>query len=75
MKCMVCSRETVRKYCEFHDKAYRNVIETYDVWKVALGISWEEYLKELMKNAYTGAWAKEVAEQLLNEKKEETHDK
>ena len=75
MKCAVCPREAVRKYCEFHEKAYRNVVKKYDVWKGALGISWEEYLKELVKNPYTGSWAKDVAEQLLNEKKEEKHDK
>ena len=75
MKCNVCPRETIHKYCDHHEKAYTNVVETYDVWKEALDISWEEYLKELVKNAYAGSWAKDVAEQLLNEKKEEKHDK
>jgi hypothetical protein len=69
MNCKVCSRDAVGKYCQFHEKAYKKVVGMYDVWKDALGISWEEYLKELMKNAYTGSWAKEVAEQILNEKK------
>jgi len=30
----------------------------------------KEYLKELVENAYTGAWAKEVAEHLLKNKDE-----
>jgi len=38
------------------------------MWKKASGVSWEEYLNELVKNPFTGVWAKEVAEQLLKEK-------
>ena len=29
---------------------------------------WKEYLKAVVENAYTGSWAKEVAEQLLKNK-------
>jgi hypothetical protein len=32
-------------------------------------ISWEQYLNEVMKNLYTGAWVKEVAKGLLCEMK------
>lgn len=65
MKCRVCSREAVEKYCELHEKAYRSVVQKYDDWRRATGISWKEYLNEIAKNPYTGAWAKEVAEQLM----------
>ncbi len=75
MNCVVCSREAINTYCSYHEKAYRNIVETFNAWKEALNISWEEYLKELVKNAYTGTWAKDVAEHLLTEKKEEKHDK
>ncbi len=65
MKCRVCSREAVEKYCELHEKAYRSVVQKYDDWRRATGISWKEYLNEIAKNPYTGLWAKEVAEQLM----------
>jgi len=65
MKCRVCSREAVEKYCELHEKAYRSIVQKYDEWKRAMDISWKEYLNEVAKNPYTGSWAKEVAEQLM----------
>jgi hypothetical protein len=65
LKCLVCGREAVENYCEFHEVAYRNVVRKFEDWKRATGASWKEYLKALVENAYTGYWAKEVAEQLL----------
>jgi len=68
MKCLVCDREALENYCELHEKAYQNVVQKFEDWKRATGVSWKEYLKELVENEYTGAWAKEVVEQLLSEK-------
>lgn len=65
MKCRVCNREALEKYCELHEKAYQNIVQNYDEWRRAMDISWKEYLNEIMQNSYTGSWAKEVAEQLL----------
>ena len=65
MTCIVCGRESSKKYCGFHEKAYQNVVLKFGDWQQALGVSWKEYLKELVENAYTGTWAKEVAEDLL----------
>ena len=65
MKCRICNREALEKYCELHEKAYRNIVEKYDDWRKAMDISWKEYLNEIVKNPYTGSWAKEVAGQLL----------
>jgi hypothetical protein len=65
VKCMVCDREAIEKYCEFHEKAYRNIVQKFEEWKRATGASWKQYLKELVENSYTGCWAKEVAESLL----------
>jgi hypothetical protein len=62
---MVCDREALEKYCVFHEKAYQNVVQKFEDWKRATGISWKRYLEELVENAYTGCWAKEVAESLL----------
>lgn len=68
MKCLVCDREAVDEYCDFHEEAYRNVVRKFEDWKQATGASWKQYLKELVENAYTGYWAKEVAEDLLKNK-------
>ena len=67
MKCKVCEREAENEYCELHEKAYRNVLREYDVWKKASDVSWKQYLSELVKNQYTGVWAREVAESLISE--------
>ena len=67
MKCTVCDREAVEKYCEFHEKAYQNIVQKFENWKGTTGVSWKEYLEELVENAYTGCWAKEVALSLLSE--------
>ena len=65
MKCRVCNREAVEKYCELHEKAYRSIVQKYDDWKRATDVSWKEYLNEIAENPYTGSWAKEVAKQLM----------
>lgn len=65
MKCKICEREAVNKYCELHERAYRNIMEKYGVWKRASDVSWKEYLSEVVKNLNTGIWAKEVAEHLI----------
>lgn len=67
MKCKICDRETTTKYCELHEKAHESIVQRYNVWKKALEISWRQYLNELVKNPYTGVWAKEVAKDLLGE--------
>jgi len=67
MKCRICSREAIeRNYCELHAKAYENITENYDTWKKALEIPWKEYLSQIAKNPLTGEWAKEVAQDMLN---------
>ncbi len=65
MKCKICDKEANERYCELHEKAYKNIVEKYDEWKNALDLSWKEYLKEVAKNPYTGSWAKEVADHLV----------
>jgi hypothetical protein len=46
-------------------KAYESIVKKYELWKRALGISWKEYLSEIVKNPLTGEWAREVAEHLI----------
>jgi len=67
MKCKICDREAMTKYCELHEKAHENIVQKYNVWKRASEISWKEYLNEVINNSYTGIWAKEVAKDLLSE--------
>ena len=67
MKCRICNKEAGEKYCELHEKAYRSIVQKYEDWKRAMVISWKEYLNEIMKNPYTGSWAKEVAERLMKD--------
>ena len=68
MKCKVCKKEAQNKYCELHEEAYANIMQKFGTWKNAAGVSWEQYLNELVKNSFTGIWAKEVAEHLLKDK-------
>ena len=68
MKCRICEREATTEYCEFHEKAFENLTQQFSIWKKALEISWKGFLNEIIKNPYTGAWVKEVAESLLSEK-------
>jgi hypothetical protein len=62
---MICGKESPEKYCERHGNAHRNVVEKFEEWKRAMAVSWKQYLKAVVENAYTGSWAKEVAEHLL----------
>lgn len=68
MKCKVCNRKAENEYCELHKTAYANIMQKFEIWKNAAGVSWEQYLNELVKNPFTGIWAKEVSEHLLKEK-------
>lgn len=66
MKCKICNREAVKNgYCDLHTEAHNSIVNKYEAWKRALGLSWEEYLSEIAKNPLTGEWAKEVAEYLI----------
>lgn len=73
MKCAVCPREALQdSFCELHAKAYENVLKKYEFWKKALNISWEEYLREIAKNPFTGEWAKDVVEYLIKTMREKS---
>jgi hypothetical protein len=74
LKCKVCRRQVQDKpqsvYCELHQKAYDNIQRKFEVWKKALNLDWETYLNEVTHNPLTGIWAREVAENLLLERKQ-----
>jgi hypothetical protein len=68
VKCKVCSRDAEEDgFCALHLRAYRSVLEKFDVWRRASGLVWMEYLVEIQKNSLTGGWAKEVIEHLIKD--------
>jgi hypothetical protein len=69
LKCKICGKDATGSYCKHHMKAYRNIVNKYEIWRQTLEISWKDYLRKLIENAYTGFWAKEVAKQLLSNEK------
>jgi len=65
LNCKICKKEANETgYCEFHAKAYENIVKKYENWKKACETTWKEYLSEIAKNPLIGEWAKEVAEYL-----------
>jgi hypothetical protein len=66
LKCKICQKEAATEgFCEFHSKAYKNLVTAFDVWKRALGISWKEYLSQIAESSSAGDWVKEVAKYLI----------
>lgn len=65
MNCVVCGRQTDERYCRFHERAHKNLVQGYEVWKHALDINWLMYLKRVAENQSTGKWAVEVCHDLL----------
>jgi len=64
-KCVICGKETLGRFCYFHDMAYGTIKKKYKFWKKSVTISREEYLNKIVNNSNTGLWAKEVAIYLL----------
>jgi hypothetical protein len=66
-QCPICNRRRAENetLCAYHQRAYINLREKYDQWKTALGISWDEYLREVIDNPNTGEWVREVAQHIL----------
>ena len=65
MNCVVCGRQTDERYCRFHERAHKNLVQGYEVWKHALDINWLKYLKRVAGNQSTGKWVVEVCQDLL----------
>ncbi len=68
MKCKLCDKKANGEYCRFHKRAYDNILDKYALWKSTMKISWIEYLREVIKNKYSGSWVKDVAEDLLQKR-------
>ena len=66
--CAICMKPAAdgQVLCPYHQKAYVNLREKCENWKKALGISWEEYLRVVLKNPNSGDWVKELCGYLLS---------
>ncbi|RLG77521.1 MAG: DNA topoisomerase I [Thermoprotei archaeon] len=73
-KCLICGEVCAYNpvagsnicFCEFHGTAYKHIVEKYREWREALGVSFTEYLKELLRIKLTGRFVKEVANAIVN---------
>jgi hypothetical protein len=66
-RCKLCHREIVEgEYCGYHREAYTHLVDTYDAWKASTGASWTEFLSEASTTKEIGAWARDVAQDLLS---------
>ncbi len=76
MNCKICGRIVQENgYCSLHLKAYKNIVEKFEVWKKASAISWQDYLVEIQKNSLTGEWAKEVSKLLIEDESRNVKEK
>ena len=75
-KCAICSRPASdsrggRTYCVYHTQAYDGVVSHYKDWITAYGgLTWQEYLYNIVKMKESGDWIKEIAEAELQDKNE-----
>jgi len=66
LNCKVCQRDFVEGgFCEWHLRAYRNLVDRFPVWGRAMEITWKDYLSQIAENSSAGNWVKEVAKYLI----------
>jgi len=67
--CTICGREALREgsLCRYHQEALDNIHSSFESWRKANGLSWEEYIEVLCEIDETGQWVREVAEQIKSE--------
>ncbi|MCF2135659.1 MAG: hypothetical protein K9W43_00275 [Candidatus Thorarchaeota archaeon] len=66
-RCPICNRiseDADNGFCRYHLEAKKNLATSYEKWKRALDISWEEYLDRVIELDGTGSWVKEIVEVL-----------
>ena len=65
--CLICSRATSDKYCEYHRKSFDILVLGYESWKGALEeISWQNYLRKLLELRETGSSIRDLIENELH---------
>ncbi len=64
-KCVVCGFFSEGRLCFRHRLAAKSLLEAYSFWRDALGVSFRDYLQQILRRSETGRWAKELAEYVL----------
>lgn len=64
--CTICGRVVSNEgdYCRYHQEALAGLKLSYERWREASGVSWEEYIDKLCQIDETGRWVLDVAEQI-----------
>lgn len=64
--CSICGRVVVdgSVFCHYHEEALDNIRSSYENWRKASDVSWEEYIQLLRQIDETGRWVREVAEEI-----------
>ncbi|MFW9962131.1 MAG: hypothetical protein ACFFCX_01080 [Candidatus Sifarchaeia archaeon] len=66
ISCIICGRVTVleSEFCRYHQEALNNLRSSFENWRKASDVSWEEYIELLCQIDETGQWVREIAEQI-----------
>ena len=64
--CKVCGRTALKKgvLCQYHQSALDNLHASYENWRKASEMSWDEYIEKLCQLEETGRWVFDVAEMI-----------
>jgi DNA topoisomerase-1 len=61
--CVICGRDAESgDLCRYHIEALNNLNAAYEGWNAASGVSWSEYLDQLVRIEVTGRWILDVLE-------------
>jgi hypothetical protein len=68
-ECPICGRRSLEGHslCRYHEMARDNLNDAFEAWKHAEGVSWTEYLNELLNADATGSWVREVIEYIRSQ--------
>ncbi|MFW9850684.1 MAG: hypothetical protein ACFFF4_16245 [Candidatus Thorarchaeota archaeon] len=66
-ECQICGRKchAEREFCQYHQLANENITNSFEVWKSAMEISWNDYLARLCEEDNLGKFARDVVEFLM----------
>jgi len=64
--CSICGRDTLNGniFCRYHQEALDNLQSSFENWREASDVSWNEYIQLLCQIDETGRWVREMAEEI-----------
>ena len=64
--CTICGRVALKEsdLCRYHQDALDSLKSSYELWRKASEVIWEEYIEKLCQIDETGRWVLDVAEQI-----------